>query len=55
MNCAGIIEEEEKMSEITSVLMAISIGALAAVVYALRVIVKMDKKMDRLMEHQGLK
>ena len=41
--------------DLTQILLAVNIGTLAAVVYALRVIVKTEEKINRLMEQKGMK
>ena len=41
------------MAEFTSVLIAIVIGVLAAIVYTLRIVVQMNEKLDRLLERSG--
>jgi hypothetical protein len=43
------------MTDITAVLLAINIGTLAAIVYTLRVIVAMERKITKLMEKQGIR
>ncbi|MFH1649870.1 MAG: hypothetical protein ABIA93_04940 [Candidatus Woesearchaeota archaeon] len=42
------------MTDYTTVMLAVIIGVLAAVVYTLRTVVAMDKKIDKLIKHQGL-
>jgi hypothetical protein len=37
------------------VTLAVLIGVLSAVVYAMRILVLIDKKLDRLLEHQGVR
>lgn len=42
------------MDTYTQVMLSVIIGVLMAVVYTLRMLVLMDKKMDRIMKHLGI-
>jgi hypothetical protein len=42
------------MTDISMVALSIAIGTLAAIVYALRRMVIMERKIDKLLKHQGI-
>ena len=39
---------------LNEVTLSINIGVLAAIVYTLRIIILVDKKLSKIMEHQGI-
>ena len=42
------------MVDFTQISLSISIGTLAAVVYTLRMLVMLDKKLDKIIERRGI-